>query len=250
VKKYQNKNVLILGASYGIGEQVAKQLHLLGANLWLVARSSDKLKDLQQQLKQERVSVSHGDVCSLSSLQSLGDVIKQQWQRIDYCIFSSAVYTPMGIETFDNTQAHQMIDVNLKGFFNVIEALLKQQSFTVKKMVVLSSPSGFFGMPNSLAYGASKAGLSNLVQSLACEKLPNTKFQIIYPGFVKTRLTDKNQFPMPFLIDSEQAAQRIVNALPKSKFEVMFPKRLLWVMRLIRLLPTQWQITLLQKLKR
>jgi len=98
---------------------------------------------------------------------------------------------------------------------------------------------GYFGLPRAAAYASTKAALINLLETMRTELAPrNIKVRMIAPGFVKSELTDRNDFPMPFLMETDDAALRIVDALTRSDaFEITFPRRMVWLMKGIRLLP-------------
>lgn len=105
-------------------------------------------------------------------------------------------------------------------------------------IAVISSVAGFGGLPTSAAYGATKAGLINLCEALKPEyDLAGIKLQIVNPGFVRTPLTDKNDFPMPFLMEPEAAAAALMRGLQSNRFEITFPRRLSWTLKLLQVLP-------------
>ncbi len=117
------------------------------------------------------------------------------------------------------------------------------------KIVFVSSPAGFRGLPNAGIYGVTKSAITFLAESLYIEMLKyNIKVQVIHPGFVKTPMTDKNDFPMPFLMTSAEAAKRIYKILPTNVFEIYFPKRLIWPMKLLQILPYKIYFFLMKKI--
>ena len=157
----------------------------------------------------------------------------------------------MNIENFDKLISEKIIQTNLNAFFTFIDVFLPHfKNSTIKHLAVISSIAGYFGMPNSLAYGASKSALSHLTESLHYElKKYHTKVQLINPGFVKTRLTAKNDFTMPSIINSEQAAQIILKQLPSKRFEINFPFGFAMMMKILSLLPYRLRHWLLSHLK-
>jgi short-subunit dehydrogenase len=235
---YNNKNILVVGGSFGIGEELCLELSKLNSNLAIVARSKDKIDNLKKTLEGDHLSIEC-DVSSKKDLDRLSAILDKKWKKIDIIIFCVGAYQPMNIDNFDLKKAENIIDINLGGFLNFVNSFLI--SFKQKKighLVIVSSVAGYFGMPNSLAYGASKAALSNLSESLFYElRKYDTKVQLINPGFVKTRLTNQNDFKMPGIISANKAAKIIIKQLPKNKFEIKFPFAFTSIMRIISVLP-------------
>lgn len=247
---FNNKNILIIGASFGIGEDLCRQLSEQGANLCLVARSKDKINDLAQNLKGENFSIEC-DITKKSDLDNLAKSLEKKWQVIDLIIFCAGIYHPMNLENFDLKKSQDIININFISFFNFIDSfLLLFKSNKVKHLAIISSVAGYFGMPNSLAYGASKAALSNLSESLFYElKKYKTKVQLINPGFVKTRLTDKNNFKMPLIISPQKAAKIIIKNLNKNKFEIKLPFLFTFIMKFLSILPYKIRLFLFNNAK-
>jgi short-subunit dehydrogenase len=157
----------------------------------------------------------------------------------------------MSLLQFDVVRAQKIIDVNLKGAINVLGCVLpilqKQQHGLI---ALTASVAGYRGLPNSLAYGASKAGLINLTESIQAELIDMLiDVRVINPGFVKTPLTDKNKFAMPCLITPEQAAQAIVKGLATNAFEIHFPKQFSFLMKAISSLPDKLYFHLVKRFK-
>ncbi len=221
---YKNKNILIIGGSFGIGEALCCELSELGANLAISARSKDKINNLCFKLSGDHLAIPC-DILKRTDLQNLQKEIFQKWQKIDLIIFCAGAYQPMNLENFNIKEAKNILDINFVSFFDFIDVFLPDfKKEKIKHLAVISSVAGYFGMPNSLSYGASKAGLSHLTESLYYElKKYQTKVQLINPAFVKTRLTDKNDFKMPGIISSQKAAKIIIKKLPKKQFEIAFP---------------------------
>ncbi|MFT4717924.1 MAG: short-subunit dehydrogenase [Rickettsiales bacterium] len=247
---YNNKNILVIGGSFGIGEELCKELSNLGSNLAIVARSKDKIDNLCKTLNGNHLSIAT-DVSNKSDLNKLSATLSKKWKKIDIAIFCVGAYQPMNIDNFDLQKAKNIIDINLNSFLNFIDSFLP--SFKEKKiahLAIISSVAGYFGMPNSLAYGASKAALSNLSESLFYElKKYETKVQLINPGFVKTRLTDQNDFKMPGIISANKAAKIIIKQLPKNRFENKFPFVFTSLMRILSILPYKIRFFLLKNAK-
>ena len=247
---YHNKNILVIGGSFGIGEELCKELSNLGANLAIVARSKDKIETLSQSLQGTHLPIAC-DISKKSDLNDLRENLTQEWAHIDVILFCVGTYKPMNLENFDLAIAKNIIDINFTSFLEFIDAfmpLFKHKK--ISHLAIISSVAGYFGMPNSLAYGASKAALINLSESLFYEmKKYDTKVQLINPGFVKTRLTDQNDFTMPGIISANKAANIIIKKLPTNVFEIKFPFAFASVMRLLFVIPYKLRFFLFRNAK-
>jgi len=227
----------IIGASSGIGEALAYKLASEGYALTLSARREESLNALAKQLKDpEAHSVIPCDVSDLSSLRSAYEALED----LSLVIFAAGIYEPMGMHEYNHDTALKTLSVNLTGAFNLYEVVQKQAIDPSKFLHIawIASVAGYRGLPNSCAYGVSKAGMINLaeIQRTELEQF-NTKVQVINPGFVKTRLTDKNDFQMPMIIPSEKAAEYIYKGLHTDRFEIAFPPVFALIMKLIRIFP-------------
>ncbi len=233
---YQNKNILIIGASSGIGEELYNQFDQIGANLCICARNLEKINDLVKNKNHLAIAL---DVTKQDEFDQVIRVLKDKWQKIDLIIFCAGIYSPMNLDNFNPELARSIFETNFTGFFNLITKILPQiKDNKINHIAVISSVAGYFGMPNSLLYGASKAALSNLVESLYFElKKYQTKITLINPGFVKTRLTNQNNFSMPFITTTKKIASHIIKQLPKDKFEIYFPRSFVIIMKLLNLMP-------------
>lgn len=236
------KNCWIIGSSHGIGEAIARKYYEEGYDIIISARSSEKLESLKSELlglSLGNVLVSAIDVSNLSSLeQSFAEILKK-FQKIDLVIFCPALYQPMSAINFDLDISKKIIDVNLIGFLNFLHLAIPQMAQQKSgQIAVIASIAGYCGLPQSFAYGASKAALINLCEGIYPElQREGIALSVINPGFVKTRLTDKNKFKMPFLISSEKAAEEIWKGLIRKDFEIHFPKKFTFFLKVLRLLP-------------
>ena len=247
---FKNKNIVIFGASYGIGEELAKKFSNQNANIALIARSKDKITKLSKDLKGDNIAIPC-DVTILKEVNKLNNILIKKWSKIDLIIYAIGTYKPMNIKNFDQKEVKKIIDINILSFFNFLAEF--RQSFISKNishLAVISSSASYFGMHNSLAYGASKSALSNITESLYYELLNyKVKVQLINPGFVKTRLTDQNDFKMPFIISPEKAANIIIKNLSKDKFEIRFPSIFTFLMKFLSILPYRLRFFLLKNVK-
>lgn len=246
---FKQKNILIIGASYGIGEALASNLANLGANLFLSARSKDKIEELSRSLDGNHFT-QICDVTKKEQVIELLKIVKANFKKIDIIIFAAGIYEPMSLENYDQNKAHNILNVNFSSMLNFLDFFRQEaKENNLSQISIISSSAAYFGMPNSLIYGASKAALSHLTESLYHELINfNVKVQLINPGFVKTRLTDKNDFNMPNLITADQAAKIIIKALTKTKFEISFPYLFILMMKLFKFLPFEFRALLLNKM--
>ena len=236
------KNCWIIGASHGMGEAIAHKFYKDGYDVVISARSSEKLEKLKSELSALElgdVLVSVLDVSNLDSVRKSFAEILHKFQKIDLVIFCPALYQPMSAINFDLDISKKIIDVNLVGFLNflhlAIPQMVQQKSGHI---AVIASVAGYCGLPQSFAYGASKAALINLCEGIYPElQRHGIDLSVINPGFVKTRLTDQNKFKMPFLIPTEEAAELISQGLKKKCFEIHFPKKFTFFLKIMRLLP-------------
>jgi short-subunit dehydrogenase len=145
----------------------------------------------------------------------------------------------MAAAEFDAARFRAQVEVNLMGTVHMLEALLPAYLAARKgHVVVVSSVAGYRGLPTSAAYGATKAALNNLAESLKYDlDRAGVKLQLVNPGFVKTPLTDRNDFKMPFLMPVEKAVARMIAGLQTNRFEITFPRRFTWQLKLLRVLP-------------
>lgn len=235
---YQDQIVWIIGASSGIGCALARELSARGAILALSARRQDELEKLNDELG-ERHKVFVLDTSDAAMTQRTAQAIRAAFGRIDRIVFLAAAYAPMKIDALDITVTKGIVDINLTGAFNVVHAvlpILKTQN-PRGQLALCGSVAGYIGLPGGQPYSATKAAIINLAESLHAECKNSIDIKLINPGFVRTALTDKNNFTMPAMIEPEQAARKIADGLLSRCFEIHFPKRFTFFLKLVRLLP-------------
>ena len=236
MNSFKNKHIWIIGASSGIGKALAHELSNRGATLTLSARSVDKLESINKDLGGSHV-VCPVDISDLESVQSSLFCVQKENHRIDSVINLAALYDPGKLDDLDIEKTRSLIDVNLMGMFNLIHTVLpvfKNQGSG--QIALCGSVAGFKGLPNGQPYSATKAAVINLAESLKAENM-DLDIKIINPGFVRTPLTDKNDFEMPMMIESEEAAKAIANGLLKKSFEIHFPKRFTFMVKALKFFP-------------
>ena len=242
------KKIWITGASSGIGKAVAEKFAKEG---WQVAVSARRKEILDQMAKDPNISSFPLDVVDEENCKITFQKIISEFTEIDLCIFCSGTYDPKKEKEIDIKQSKFVMDVNFFGVLNCVKAV--EIYFKERKkghISIVSSIAGYRGLPNSSGYGPSKAALNNFAESIYFDfKKHNVRVSVISPGFIKTPLTDKNDFPMPFLRSVEFAAQKIYTGLTKSNsFEIHFPKQLTLVLKFLRLLPYKIYLFLIYKL--
>ena len=243
------KTIWITGASSGIGKSLALKFANEG---WQVAASARR-ENLLNQLSESNQNISPFplDVTSRENCEEIFEKIKNKFESIDTCFFSTGTWNPRKERDIDVEQIEDVFKVNFFGTLNCIKAV--EMYFKEKKngnISIVSSIAGYRGLPNSTGYGASKAALNNLAESLYFDfGRYNVRVSLISPGFIKTPMTDKNQFKMPFLKTPEFAAEKIYNGLINgSSFEIDFPKELTLILKFLKILPDSVYFKLIRKL--
>jgi NADP-dependent 3-hydroxy acid dehydrogenase YdfG len=231
----------VTGASSGIGYAVALQLCRDGYTVIATARSEEKLQQLVDESAEcaGTVIAKSGDVTSYAEMNDIVTFIKDEYQNLALAVLNAGIYIPVHIDKLDISDFQKTLDVNLTGVVNGLLPAIEQMKIQGKGQIALvSSVTGYGGLPTSAAYGATKAAVINMAESLKfdLDKL-NIRIQVINPGFVKTAATDQNEFKMPAIIPAEEAAKRISDGLQQDKFELTFPKRFTYFLKFINLLP-------------
>ncbi|MDF0601115.1 SDR family NAD(P)-dependent oxidoreductase [Psychromarinibacter sp. C21-152] len=226
----------IVGASEGLGRSLAQGMDAAGASLILSARSEDRLSKLAAELTDARIVPM--DVTDPNSVDAAFD----QELPFDGILFSAGFYEPMPATAWDARAARTMGQVNFVGCLNVmgraVPALLDRGR---GRIVLVGSLSGFRGLPGAIGYGASKAGVMHLAENLRADlKGTGVEVQRVNPGFIRTRLTEKNDFRMPQLMEPEDAAEVVLTAIRKGRFSTSFPAPFAWLFTAGQHLPLSW----------
>ena len=243
------KNIWITGASSGIGKALAIRFAQKG---WQVAASArrenllNKISELNKNISPFPLDVTDKEKC-----KEVFEEIKNKYQNLDICFFSTGTWDPKKEKNIDIEQMESVMKINFFGTLNCIKAV--ENYFKDKKsghISIVSSVAGYRGLPNSTGYGASKAALINLAESLYFDfGRHNVRVSLVSPGFIKTPMTDKNEFKMPFLKTPEFAADKIYKGLVNgSNFEIDFPKELTLILKLLKILPNRLYLYLIKKL--
>jgi short-subunit dehydrogenase len=245
ITDWHEKRVWIIGASNGIGAALARLLMQRGARLAISARNEAGL----QAIAEEGTIVMPLDVTDTDSLKRVGTELLSQWGGIDMVVYCAGIYTPMRSWDLDLTVVRQSLETNLQGAYNLLDAILPCYLKQAKgDLCIVASVAGYTGLPKALAYGPTKAALINLAQILYTDLSPRgIGVYLVDPGFVDTRLTEQNDFNMPALISAEQAAVEILKGIGQGRFEIHFPKRFTYWMKLLSRLPDSFRFRLLKK---
>ena len=234
---FTNENIWVIGASSGIGRALCEKLAGLGATLFLSSRRADELEVLRQQLG-GRHGVYPLDVTNAAAVDETCRNIVKRVDRLDRVIFMAAIYRPQLIQDIDTGFARQLFETNVLGAMYCTHAVLPvltQQA--CGQLVLCASVAGYTGLPGGQPYSASKAALINFAESHDSEAGKLVNIKVINPGFVRTPMTDQNNFPMPFRVEVAEAANAIVAGLNTRAFEIHFPRRLTYPLKFMALLP-------------
>jgi short-subunit dehydrogenase len=241
------KKIWITGASSGIGKALAEKFASEG---WKVAISARRKEILDEMANNENISSFPLDVTNQAQINDVFTKIINEFGSLDLCVFSSGTYDPKLEQEINIEQNKFVMETNFFGVLYCIKSVEKY--FKDKKdghISIVSSIAAYRGLPNSSGYGPSKAALTNLTESLYFDfKKFNVRISLVSPGFIKTPLTDKNDFPMPFIKSPEFAADKMFKGLTKKKsFEIHFPKALTILLKFFRILPYKVYLFLIDK---
>ena len=241
------KKIWITGASSGIGKAVAEKFASEG---WMVAASARRQEILNKIAENQNIFAYPLDVTQKENVTKIFNKIIDDFRNIDICLFCSGTYDPKLEQEINIEQNKFVMETNYFGVLNCIKAV--ETYFKNKKtgqISIVSSVAAYRGLPNSSGYGPSKAALTNLTESIYFDfKKHNVKISLVSPGFIKTPLTDKNEFPMPFIRSPEFAADKIFQGLTKKNiFEIHFPLGLTLTLKFLRILPYKLYLFLIDK---
>lgn len=230
---FEGQTWWIVGASEGLGRALAKEMDGAGARLILSARNAGRLQHLCDGLSNARalpMDVTDPDDV-IRAIADLGPV--------DGVVYCAGAYDPLSAQDWQPEAVETMCAVNFTGALRVLGQIVPQFCRRDSGHIVLiGSLAGFTGLPGAIGYGASKAALMHLGENLQADlRGSNVRVQVINPGFIRTRLTQKNEFKMPQILEPEDAARRCLRAMQGGRFSTSFPAPFSWVFTLGRLLP-------------
>lgn len=240
---FAGKTYWLVGASEGLGEALAHALAAEGARLVLSARSEPKLAALAAKLPQARIAPL--DVTDEASVAAAA----AQAGPFDGVVYLAGYYDPMKAQGWEGAAIAQMCAVNFTGALHVLGQTVP--AFVAKDaghIVLIGSLAGYRGLPGSIGYGASKAALMHMGETLYADlHTTGVKVQLINPGFIQTRLTAKNAFKMPQLMTPDEAADHVLKAMRSRRFETAFPKPFAWLFTLAKFAPRALWLRLFSK---
>ena len=242
------KNIWITGASSGIGKALAIKFANEGWQVAASARRENLLKELSNQytnIQSFPLDVTDSDKC-----KSVFKDIVDKFENIEICVFGTGIHDPQSEKKFNLEKIKKIMEVNFFGTMNSINSVYDYfGKRKVGQISIISSVAGYRGLPAAGAYCASKSALTSFAESLHFEmKRKNVRVSLISPGFIKTPMTDQNDFPMPMIKSPEFAADQIYNGLiKKSGFEIHFPKVFTFFMKFLRILPNSIYFRFLEK---
>ena len=225
---FVGKRYWLVGASEGLGRALAHKMSAAGAELVISARSERRLKELADELS-NNVQVMPLDLADGASVARVGADLG----RVDGIVFLASVYWPMHASQWNGANAIAMAEINFTGLFRVLDQVMDQfVERDAGHIVITGSLTGVRGFPGAIGYGASKAGIMSLAESLYADlRTSGIKVQLASPGFIKTRQTDKNRFRMPFIMSPDEAADHMIRHMASNRFKSSFPRLFSWFLR-------------------
>lgn len=230
--------VWITGASSGIGEALARRLARDGRTVAVSARNADALAGLARD-GDGRIHAFPLDVTDAAACAAALDAIEAAHGPIDLAVLNAGTHRPTPLRDFTVEAVRGLVETNLMGVVNCLApTLARMRRRRAGHVAVVASVAGYGGLPTASAYGATKAALINMTEALKPEcDAAGIRLQLVCPGFVKTPLTDRNDFPMPFLMPVEKAVDRFVAGLASRRFEITFPAHFALMLKLLNALP-------------
>ena len=241
MRDWRGQRVWLVGASSGIGEATASALHALGAQVLVSARKADALQAFVAAHPAQNGAAAQAwplDVTDAAAVTRTAREILAQGP-LDMVVYCAGHYREMRATDMDMADLKRHLDINYIGALHVLDAVLPAMTARGRGHVsLISSVAGFRGLPKSLAYGPTKAALTNLAETLYLDLEPlGLGVSVVHPGFVQTPLTAQNHFSMPALITPDLAATAMLDGWARGAFDIHYPKRFTRWMKLLRLLP-------------
>lgn len=237
--------VWITGASSGIGRALALRMARAGYRVAATARRAHELEALAREAGGVVLPVV-ADTTDAASLKAVVARIEETMGPIGIAVFCAGTYQALMGAELTAAKARPLFELNFMGTVNALEAVLPgMMRRGAGRIAMVASLAGYFGLPTSAVYGASKAALINMAEALRPDLARHgIAVQIVNPGFVRTPLTDKNEFPMPFLMEVDDAAEAFYRGLHSRRFEITFPRRFSLLLRLLQMLPYRLSLAL------
>ena len=242
------KTIWITGASTGIGKALALKFAKEGWNVAASARREELLKELNN--INENIHSYPLDVTVIDKCKSTAELIIKELGQIDICVFGTGVHDPKSEKKFNLEKIRKIMEVNYFGTMNSINSIYDYYKEKKSGQIsIISSVAGYRGLPAGGAYCASKSALTNFAESLYFDmKRSNVRVSVVSPGFIKTPMTDQNDFPMPMIKSPEFAADEMFKGLTQSNaFEIHFPKKFTFIMKILKIMPNWLYLKLIKK---
>ena len=243
-----DKVIWITGASSGIGKALAIKFAKKGWKVAISARRENLLNEIAKTYND--IFPYPLDVTDSKKCELVFNSIKERFKNVDISVFSTGIHDPKSEKSLDLNKVRQIMEVNFFGTINSVNAVYKYYKERKSGQIsIVSSVAGYRGLPAGGAYCASKSALTSFTESLNFDmKRNNVRVSLISPGFIKTPMTDQNDFPMPMIKTPEFAAEEIYNGLiKKNAFEIHFPKSFTFIMKILQILPNWIYFKILDK---
>ena len=240
-------HILITGASSGIGAELAAAFTARGHHVSGLARRAARLEDMAGRLSGFTPLVA--DVADSAATMAAISESAAQHGVIDTAVLNAGIYIPQDGRTIDPEVYRRHMEINYMGVVNGLAAVVPAMVARGQgHIVIVSSVTGWRGLPKAAAYGPTKAALISLAESLAFDLIPaGIKIQLVSPGFVDTESTAINDFEMPGLVSASHAAREIISGMQRDEFEITFPKGFTRMVRLASLMPWRRYFSLIRK---
>ena len=233
--------VWITGASSGLGRALALLMAKRGHRVAISARKAESLDEAVKEGEKLRGTLYAVplDVTDEAQVRAAVEAMEKDHGEIALAVLNAGTHIPLDVEDFNTEAFRKLIDVNVMGVVNCLAPVIERMRERKRgHIAVVASVAGYCGLPSASAYGLTKAGLINMCEALRPElALDGIQLQLVNPGFVRTPLTDKNDFNMPFLMEVDDAAAAFYDGLQSDRFEIVFPRRMACTMASLRSLP-------------
>ena len=249
-KHFDNKLCLITGGGSGIGRALALLMAQNGAQVVVSGRNIERIEEVSATY--DNIIPLQLDATDKSSWKRLADHFEKESSTPDFIVHNAGACKYIDLPNFSSEVFEEIMNVNFMGVVNGISTFLPKMLKENKgHIIAVTSSVARLPLPRAEAYGASKAAATYMIDSLRIAlSETNIKLTTVMPGFVETPMTDQNDFPMPFIIKPELAAERIMKGIAKGKKDIFFPNRFTWPLRFIASLPTSLAYQFTKRLKR
>ena len=243
-----NKTIWITGASSGIGKALAIKFAQEGWKVAISARRENLLKEISK--SQNNIDYFPLDVTDIEKCKTVFNDVKKKLGNVNISVFCTGIHDPKSEKKLNLEKVRKIMEVNFFGTVNSINAVYDYYKDKKSGQIsIVSSVAGYRGLPAAGAYCASKSALSSFAESLYFDfKRENVRVSLVSPGFIKTPMTDQNDFPMPMIKSPEFAAEQMFKGLTRSKsFEIHFPKTFTSLMKVLKVIPNGLYFKIVEK---